>query len=98
MASQIFDEEDGDEESGLSTDRTHFPLVQDRAALAAIGDGMLAALSSERFSGFVGGRKSPVPTEANREFTAVCYGDDAKMDKHTDSWKGNTKNPSRIGL
>jgi len=29
-----------------------------------------------------------VPTRANREFNAVCYGAQAKMQEHRDTWKG----------
>lgn len=55
----MFDE--GDEEGpGLAVDREHFPLLRDRAALSAVGDGMLSALSSDRFSEQVGGRAPPV--------------------------------------
>ncbi|CAB1110705.1 unnamed protein product [Ectocarpus sp. CCAP 1310/34] len=86
LASQIFAEDD-DEGPGLDVDREHFPLLRDRAGLAAVGDSMLSALSSDRFSGEVGGRDPPVPTRANREFNAVCYGAQAKMQEHRDTWK-----------
>ncbi|CBJ30952.1 expressed unknown protein [Ectocarpus siliculosus] len=86
LASQMFAEDD-DEGPGLDVDREHFPLLRDRAALAAVGDSMLSALSSDRFSGEVGGRDPPVPTRANREFNAVCYGAQAKMQEHRDTWK-----------
>ncbi|CAM9354156.1 unnamed protein product [Ectocarpus fasciculatus] len=79
--------EDDDEGPGLAVDREHFPLLRDRAALAAVGDSMLSALSSDRFSAEVGGRDPPVPTRANREFNAVCYGAQAKMQEHRDTWK-----------
>lgn len=59
LASQMFAEDD-DEGPGLAVDREHFPLLRDRAALAAVGDSMLSALSSDRFSGEVGGRDPPV--------------------------------------
>lgn len=59
LAAQMFDEDD-EEGPGLAVDREHFPLLRDRAALAAVGDGMLSALSSNRFSGQVGGRAPPV--------------------------------------
>eukprot|EP00903_Cladosiphon_okamuranus_P018159 g16709.t1 len=86
LAAQMFDEDD-EEGPGLAVDREHFPLLRDRAALTAVGDGMLSALSSDRFSGQVGGRAPPVPTRANREFNAVCYGTQAKMQEHRDTWK-----------
>lgn len=86
LGDQIID----DDEPGLATDwtQTHVPLINERAALAAVGDGMLAALSSERFSEAVEGRAPPVHVGANRDFTAVCYGNRAKMVKHLDTWKG----------
>lgn len=59
LASQMFAEDD-DEGPGLAVDREHFPLLRDRAALAAVGDSMLSALSSDRFSAEVGGRDPPV--------------------------------------
>lgn len=59
LAAQMFDEDD-EEEPGFAVDREHFALLRDRAALAAVGDGMLSALSSDRFSGQVGGRAPPV--------------------------------------
>ncbi|CAM9665446.1 unnamed protein product, partial [Hapterophycus canaliculatus] len=86
LAAQMFSEDDG-EGPGHAVDREHFPLLKNRAALAAVGDSMLSALSSERFSEMVGGRDPPVPTRANREFNAVCYGAEAKMQEHRDTWK-----------
>lgn len=42
-----------------------------------------------------------VPTRANREFNAVCYGAQAKMQEHRDTWKGESGGtcfPSRWSL
>ncbi|CAM9415593.1 unnamed protein product [Scytosiphon promiscuus] len=86
LAAQMFSEDDG-EGPGHAVDREHFPLLKNRAALAAVGDSMLSALSSERFTEMVGGRDPPVPTRANREFNAVCYGAEASMQEHRDTWK-----------
>lgn len=65
----MFDEDD-EEGPGLAVDREHFPLLRDRAALAAVGDGMLSALSSDRFSGQVGGRAPPVSFFLNHAFVS----------------------------
>ena len=94
LGDQIIDED----EPGLATDRTHVPLINERAALAAVGDGMLAALSSERFSDAVEGRAPPVHVGANRDFTAVCYGNRAKMDKHRDTWTGAVSSTPKVLL
>lgn len=94
LGDQIID----DDEPGLATDRTHVPLIDERAALATVGDGMLAALSSERFSEAVEGRAPPVQVGANRDFTAVCYGNHAKMDKHRDTWKGTVSSAPEMHL
>ena len=59
---------------------------------------MLAALSSDRFCRQVEGRRPPVPTRVNREFNAVCYGKEAKMDKHRDTWKGGERGMLRGGV
>lgn len=36
-------------------------------------------------------RAEQVPTRANREFNAVCYGAQAKMQQHRDTWKGGER-------
>lgn len=69
-------------------DRPRFPLLRGRAALAMIGNSMIAAFSTERFAAEVSLLSVLKAAEVNRDLNAIGHGKCAEMKAHEDTWKG----------